>query len=69
MPPGTPSKKVLQVVKMLATDEWALKHRYAMVLRTDDARPHVHVVLKARSEEGKRLNIRKATLRSWALCI
>lgn len=65
MPPGTPSQKVLKAVKKLATDEWALKHRYSMVLHTDDAHPHVHVVLKARSEQGERLNIRKATLRAW----
>jgi hypothetical protein len=29
------------------------------------AHPHVHVVLKALDEDGHRLNIRKATLRSW----
>ena len=65
MPPGTSPQKVLRAVKKLATDEWALKHRYSMVLHTDDAHPHVHVVLKARSEQGERLNIRKATLRAW----
>ena len=27
--------------------------------------PHVHLVVKAVSEDGKRLNIRKATLREW----
>jgi hypothetical protein len=36
-----------------------------MALHTDDHHPHVHVVLKAISEEGDRLNIKKATLRSW----
>jgi hypothetical protein len=65
MPPGTPSHKVLQAVRKLALNEWQLKHRYAMALHTDDDHPHVHVVLKARSEEGQRLNIKKATLRAW----
>ncbi len=65
MPPGTPATKVLQAVRQFAMNEWALKHRYAMVLHTNEAHPHVHVVLKARSEQGKRLNIRKATLRDW----
>ena len=65
MPPGTSAGKVLKAVKKLAADEWALKHRYAMVLHTDDKHPHVHVVLKAMSEQGTRLNIRKATLRAW----
>src|SRR3954447_25624162 len=49
----------------LALNEWALQHRYAMTLHTDDEHRHVHVVLKAVSEQGVRLNIRKSTLRSW----
>jgi hypothetical protein len=65
MPPGTPAGKVLKAVRRLAQNEWQLKHRYAMALHTDQPHPHVHVVLKAMSEEGKRLNIQKATLRSW----
>lgn len=36
-----------------------------MVLHTDEPHPHVHVVVKAVSEEGERLNIRKETLRRW----
>src|ERR1044072_6486006 len=36
-----------------------------MVLHTDQPHPHVHLVLKAVSEEGRRLNIRKETLRQW----
>jgi Relaxase/Mobilisation nuclease domain len=64
-PPGTASHKVLEAVRKLALNEWQLKHRYAMALHTDDDHPHVHVVLKARSEQGRRLNIKKATLRSW----
>ena len=65
MPPGTSSDKVLQAVRKLALNEWQLKHRYAMALHTDDDHPHVHVVLKAVSEQGQRLNIKKATLRAW----
>src|ERR1700730_18429009 len=36
-----------------------------MALHTDTPRPHVHVVIKAVSEQGQRLHIRKATLREW----
>ena len=36
-----------------------------MVLHTDEPHPHVHMVVKAVSEQGARLNIRKATLREW----
>lgn len=65
MPPGTPPDKVLEAVKNFAREEFALKHRYAMVLHTDEPHPHVHMVVKALSEEGERLHIRKVTLRSW----
>jgi hypothetical protein len=65
MPAGTPPDKVLAAVKNLAREEFALKHRYAMVLHTDEPHPHVHVVVKAMSEQGRRLHIRKATLREW----
>ena len=65
MPAGTPPKKVLEAVKDFAREEFALKHRYAMVLHTDEPHPHVHMVVKALSEQGVRLNTRKATLRHW----
>jgi len=65
MPPGTPPAKVLKAVQSFAREEFALKHRYAMVLHTDEPHPHVHMVIKAVSEQGVRLNIRKVTLRDW----
>lgn len=65
MPPGTPPAKVLAAVKNFAREQYALKHRYATVLHTDEPHPHVHMVVKAVSEQGERLNIRKATLRKW----
>jgi Relaxase/Mobilisation nuclease domain len=65
MPPGTPPDKVLGAVRNFAREEFWGLHRYAFVLHTDEAHPHVHLVLKAVSEEGVRLNIKKATLRHW----
>jgi Relaxase/Mobilisation nuclease domain len=65
MPAGTPPQKVLAAVRNFAREEFGAKHRYAMVLHTDEPHPHVHMVVKALSEDGKRLNIRKATLRGW----
>jgi hypothetical protein len=65
MPPGTSPTKVLAAVRRLAVNEFALQHRYALVLHTDEAHPHVHLVVKAESEQGLRLNVRKATLRHW----
>jgi hypothetical protein len=65
MPPGTPPDKVLGAVRNFAREEFWGQHRYALVLHTDEAHPHVHLVLKAVNKEGVRLNIRKATLRHW----
>lgn len=65
MPPGTPARGVFEAARNFAREEFALKHRYALVLHTDEPHPHVHLVVKAVSEHGERLNIRKATLREW----
>ena len=65
MPAGTPPEKVLAAVKDFAREEFGAKHRYAMVLHTDEPHPHVHLVAKAMGYDGTRLNIRKATLREW----
>jgi hypothetical protein len=65
MPKGTPPRKLLAAVRLFAQETFALQHRYAMVLHTDQDHPHVHLVVKAVSEQGARLNIRKDTLRQW----
>jgi hypothetical protein len=65
MPKGTPSDKLAAAVRAFAVDRFALQHRYAMALHTHQGNPHVHLVVKALSEQGVRLNIRKATLREW----
>lgn len=62
---GTPPDKVQAAVRNFAREEFALKHRYVMALHTDEPHPHVHLVLKARSDQGQRLYVRKATLREW----
>jgi hypothetical protein len=65
MPAGTPPEKVEAAVRSFAREEFALKHRYAFVLHTDEPHPHVHLLLKATNEQGVRLNIKKETLRHW----
>ena len=65
MPAGTPAFGVLEASRAFAREQFALKHRYALVLHTDQPHPHVHLVVKAMSEQGKRINIRKVTLREW----
>ena len=65
MPSETPPARLLAASRDFAREEFALKHRYAMVLHTDQAHPHVHLVVSAHCIEGGRLNIRKADLRRW----
>jgi hypothetical protein len=65
MPAGTSSKGLLAASRAFAREQFALKHRYALVLHTDQPHPHVHLVVRAMSEQGERLNIGKATLREW----
>lgn len=65
MPPGTPAQGVLDAARNFAREEFALKHRYALALHLDEPHPHVHLVVKALSEQGGRLNIQKVTLRQW----
>jgi len=65
MPPGTPPQKVLSAVRNFAREEFYGQHRYVLALHTDEPHPHVHLVLKAVSDQRVRLNIKKATLRHW----
>lgn len=67
MPSGTPPENVLAAARIFARENFALQYRYAMVLHTDQAHPHVHLVVKCEHEyePGKRLYIRKETLRRW----
>jgi hypothetical protein len=65
MPARTPPQKVLSAVKNFAREEFGAKHRYAMVLHTNEPHPHVHLVVKSLAADGKRLNIRRETLRRW----
>lgn len=65
MPAPTPPEKVLAAARTFAREKFALQHRYAMVLHTDQPHPHVHMVVKAEGEHGRRLHIGKEMLREW----
>ncbi len=67
MPGRTPSDAVFAAAKVFAREQFGAGHRYAMVLHTDQAHPHVHLVVKAEHEfePDQRLAVRKATLRQW----
>jgi hypothetical protein len=65
MPSPAPPSKVLAAARVFARERFGAQHRYAMVLHTDQAHPHVHLVVKAESEDGRRLHIDKPMLREW----
>jgi hypothetical protein len=65
MPRPTPPDKVLKAAKAFAREKFALQYRYAMALHTDQEHPHVHLVVKAEGQDGRRLHIDKAMLRDW----
>jgi len=66
MPASTSSQKVLAAAKVFAREKFGARHRYAMVLHTDQQHPHVHIVVKAEAElDRRRLHIDKETLRTW----
>ena len=65
MPSKTPPSRLLAASRDFAREEFALKHRYAIVLHTDQAHPHVHLVVSAHNSDGGRLNIQRADLRRW----
>jgi hypothetical protein len=65
MPAPTPPERVLAASRKFARERFGGRHRYAMVLHTDQANPHVHMVVKAEDERGRRLHVNKAMLRKW----
>lgn len=65
MPAPTPPEKVLAAARNFAREKFAVQHRYAMVLHTDQPHPHVHMVVKAEGEDGRRLHVDKEMLREW----
>jgi hypothetical protein len=66
MPAGTDSKKLLGAVQALAARQFA-DHKYVMALHAHQANPHVHVLVRAESDLGVRLNPRKADLHEWRM--
>lgn len=72
MPARTDPAKMRAAVADFARDHFD-NHQYVMVLHTQDTdpadnppeHPHVHLILRAEDENGRRIYIRKADLRSW----
>lgn len=65
MPAPTPPEKVLAAARAFAREKFGVRHRYGMALHTDQVNPHVHLVVKAEDETGRRLHVDKPMLREW----
>lgn len=65
MPPGTDRLAVERASRDFAKEQFSNNFQYAFVRHDDEAHPHVHLVVKARGFDGKRLNPRKADLHTW----
>jgi hypothetical protein len=67
MPPGTDAANLLKAVQAAARAEFE-GHRYALALHQHQSSPHVHMLVRVKSNDGsRRLNPRKADLHRWRL--
>jgi len=64
IPTGTDARVVRQPAREFAKAELA-NHRFVMVLHTHQAKPHVHISVRAEGRDGNRLNPRKDDLHRW----
>lgn len=65
MPAGTDAVRLRDAAQAFAQEAFADRHDYVLVLHTDTAHPHVHLTVRARSDDGVRLNPKKADLEAW----
>jgi hypothetical protein len=56
MPAPTPADNVLAAARTFARETFGLQYRYAMALHTHQQHPHVHLVVKAEDDHGRRLH-------------
>lgn len=64
MPAGTDRKSVTNAAREFAKDQFS-DHQYLFAAHDDEDHPHVHLTVKATSNQGVRLNPRKADLQHW----
>jgi hypothetical protein len=72
MPAKTDPDKMLDAVQAFARERFQ-GHQYVMALHTHETdpadappeHPHVHLILRAEDEDGRRIHIRKTDLRNW----
>lgn len=65
MPPNTDRDKFSIAARETVRELFSENYRYLMAEHRNTDHPHLHVVVKAVGEDGKRLNPKKADLRHW----
>jgi len=65
MPAGTDAFALRDAAREFAECTFGDRHDYAFVLHTDTGHPHVHLAVRALSDDGVRLNPKKADLEAW----
>lgn len=65
MPAGTDPLMLRDAARAFAQEAFAVWHDYVLVLHTDTGHPHVHLTVRARSDDGVRLSPKKADLETW----
>ena len=64
MPPGTDREAVTQAAREFAAKTFD-RHQYVFATHNDEDHPHVHLCVKAVSQDMVRMNPRKADLQEW----
>ena len=65
MPAGTSRDGVLNAARAFASKTFKENHDYVFVDHRDEKHSHVHLTVRMRGHDGKRLNPRKADLQHW----
>ena len=65
MPPGAPRDRVQDAARTWAKETFAGQHDWIMVRHDDKDHPHVHVVVRAVGNDGKRLAPGPTDLQRW----
>lgn len=65
MPEETDPTIVRDAARAFANDMFGAERDYVFALHTDTPRPHVHLTVCARGDDGQRLNPKKADLEHW----
>ncbi|WP_027556007.1 relaxase/mobilization nuclease domain-containing protein [Bradyrhizobium sp. Cp5.3] len=65
MPAGTDAIAVKDSARAFAIETFGYNHDYVFVQHLDNKHPHVHLTVRSRGQDGRRLNPRKADLQAW----